>query len=673
MKSIDALCNDVAPSRWRQVLNEMAASFAHSDEPATVLMQQYTQRPELTSIFSTVAGLLNSRIKGFGAELVVVLMDTLRDAILNHHALPLRNTLFLLADLENACVVQPAALASTLQGLLSLLETGPDLEGFDWQILNAVMACLPLVGRDMSNRAPAAFEKLFTTIKTLVQRSHLPKTAPEHDRTAEHTVLLQLTQLTTLAQADWCEDVIPRPYIHFGPELASAPAHSLAELDVLAYSSLLADLPEPLLPAFHLTQSPDVPDVWPLPPKESAERWLVSMHVGSIAKEAAVDERRACQRLLSLASLHYALATPVIMVETIVAAYAESLSPTRVGILHLLFELVQQDPSSAEAMVVVMTTVSRRAHQLNSHTLWQACQLFAHLGAQVVWDLPWSTFEAHHKETSSAFLPHLAQASAELSYPARIRRELTASFAALASDVSPTNATGPLLGLSQELKAQYQLDTLLQTLERREDVDPAVLQDVSGVLSHVELLQDVNGDQQAQVLHALLLMHSQEHVASLATSFEQFDLVTVLKEHMSATTLTKVWFTLYNLEHTSARVAMEQLLQSGALSPAPVLAELVSQAFKSSTYSYGAWHAIMLLVDFVNRRRDTALFMPAVDQLFRGYDHLLHQVTDDKQSEYILSWAEWCAWTLFDGEVPSSVATSCREQPLRTMLLSNAV
>jgi hypothetical protein len=58
----------------------------------------------------------------------------------------------------------------------------------------------------------------------------------------------------------------------------------------------------------------------------------------------------------------------------------------------------------AEAMVIVMTSFSRRATNINSYTLWRACQMFAHFGGQVVWDLPWTVFEQYHKVGVSAWM-----------------------------------------------------------------------------------------------------------------------------------------------------------------------------------------------------------------------------------------------------------------------------
>ena len=56
-------------------------------------------------------------------------------------------------------------------------------------------------------------------------------------------------------------------------------------------------------------------------------------------------------------------------------------------------------------------------------------------------------------------------APSRLSYPSRIRRELSASLAIMASDTQPTHANGPLLGLDAELQAEYQLEGLLKAAE----------------------------------------------------------------------------------------------------------------------------------------------------------------------------------------------------------------
>jgi hypothetical protein len=61
-------------------------------------------------------------------------------------------------------------------------------------------------------------------------------------------------------------------------------------------------------------------------------------------------------------------------------------------------------------------------------------------------------------------------------------------------------------------------------------------------------------------------------------------LVAPLIEHVSATKLAKLWLAVCNLAHPSGRVAMEQLLQAGVLSPATVMAELLTQTFESDIY-----------------------------------------------------------------------------------------
>ena len=167
-------------------------------------------------------------------------------------------------------------------------------------------------------------------------RSNLPKAAPEHLTADQHVILTQLAQLTVLAEAEWCEEVVPRPCMHFGSELANAPVHNLPELDVLAYSALSAELPEPLAQSLHLTESQDAPDSWPMPPYQSAERWFVSMHVASIAKSALKDERHATQRLLSLASLYFALAAPVILVEVRIRCLSEPVRACHVALFSRL-------------------------------------------------------------------------------------------------------------------------------------------------------------------------------------------------------------------------------------------------------------------------------------------------------------------------------------------------
>jgi nuclear cap-binding protein subunit 1 len=256
-------------------------------------------KPERTSIYSTLVGLLNAESFDTGKAIIEQLCSKLASYLETCDFPPAASLVRFLADLGNASVLLPGSLVGLLQALVNVTKEENIPQSRSDVYATMVLGVMPWVGRDLAERSTEAFTSLLSVISDYVDGRSTAHVSPLSVYTevklvgdaassapAQQDALeLLWAQVTSLQRRDWKENAVVRPYIYFDEILVKSMQHSLPEIPIPAHkerTESAGDLyPAPSV-AFRLFGTADAPEDCALPPSRAVERYLYETTVREV-------------------------------------------------------------------------------------------------------------------------------------------------------------------------------------------------------------------------------------------------------------------------------------------------------------------------------------------------------------------------------------------------------
>lgn len=121
-------------------------------------------KPERTSIYSTLVGLLNAESFDTGKEIVAQLAAKLTGCLEACEFTPAASLVRFLADLGNASVLLPGSLVELLKALTNVTAEDSIPQSRSDVYATMVLGVMPWVGRDLAERSTEDFNALLSTI-----------------------------------------------------------------------------------------------------------------------------------------------------------------------------------------------------------------------------------------------------------------------------------------------------------------------------------------------------------------------------------------------------------------------------------------------------------------------------------------------------------------------------
>jgi nuclear cap-binding protein subunit 1 len=117
------------------------------------------------SIYTTLVGILNARKVDIGNELVDLLFEDLKSALISNDFTTVRTLVRFLSDLMNAKVVPPSSIIALFDTFITVTyEPGISQLRSDWY-MNLILSALPWVGAELQSKRQMDLERLMTAIE----------------------------------------------------------------------------------------------------------------------------------------------------------------------------------------------------------------------------------------------------------------------------------------------------------------------------------------------------------------------------------------------------------------------------------------------------------------------------------------------------------------------------
>lgn len=311
---------------------------------------------EKTSIYTTLVGILNSRKFELGEELLDILVNDLKTALVMKQFNKSKQLVRFLADLVNAKVVASSSIISLFDTFLTVTYE-PDIPQVrsDWYV-NMVLSALPWVGAELEERKHAEVDRLFASLDVYMSKRTTPYLPAfqvwisDHPHPQNDALEVLWIQVKAMRAKDWKDHVLLRPYRM--DSVIGGYSHPLPSISVPGHSEDQV-YPLPTI-VFRFFTNDDLCFADPgsvLPSGDSIDRYLLEDAITCILASHQ-DNRKECASALNLLTKRiqdYNL-TPMnyIIVEVLFGFILQLPSPPQVPIYYssVFIELCKTNPET---------------------------------------------------------------------------------------------------------------------------------------------------------------------------------------------------------------------------------------------------------------------------------------------------------------------------------------
>lgn len=264
------------------------------------------QFPEKCTIYGTLVGLLNVRNYNCGGEFVEMMIREFKRLVNQNQYEEGRHIVRFLADLVSCHVISTDSLISLFESFLSVTnEEGVPQARRDWYV-HTVLSALPWVGGELSDKVPDRLNSLLSVIKTYIEKKRetayqgfLRVWSTDEPHPQEEYLQCLWMQIMKLADDNWVEDLIPRPYRAFEGILSESLQHNIPNFVPPPHKEGLSKYPYPKV-IFRIFDYTDCPEGPLIPGNHSIERWLVEDCLCLTLKTHRLDKKECALALLSI-------------------------------------------------------------------------------------------------------------------------------------------------------------------------------------------------------------------------------------------------------------------------------------------------------------------------------------------------------------------------------------
>ncbi|KAH8377374.1 hypothetical protein KR093_005156, partial [Drosophila rubida] len=458
-----------------------------------ILIDCVATHPMQTAVYATFLGLVNVRDYEFGGETVSHLMRQLAKQLHLGEWNAARSLLLLLADLVNASLATVGSLLQLLNLLLDVCDEEEATQSRRDFYAYMVMSALPLVGREFYEKKELALQALTKRLQLYMSKQ---RRAPEsevallrvwsHSEMSQHEYLeLLWQQLMRLANNNWIEQQLLRPYVAFDDRLSTALQHALPTLQLPPQRAVLRlRYPKSRL-VFRLFELSDAPTHLRLPEELDIERYVVESHILELLQLHHLERKLCAAQLLAFAATKPQLAVEHCVVEVLLGQLLQLPHAPYLPINYgaIIIELCKLQPCKfsqivAQAVDVLFTQLEfMSVSSLDRFVLW-----FSHHLSNFRYQWSWQDWESCTKVSplhpSAMFVRELFKRCMRLSYREHIVQLVPYSYAALL----PPPPEPSFKYIDQLLPGAQLANQLLQAIRGKSSV-----LDIGGLIEAAEL------------------------------------------------------------------------------------------------------------------------------------------------------------------------------------------
>jgi nuclear cap-binding protein subunit 1 len=285
------------------------------------------------SIYTTLVGILNARKVDIGNELVDLLFEDLKSALISNDFTTVRTLVRFLSDLMNAKVVPPSSIIALFDTFITVTyEPGISQLRSDWY-MNLILSALPWVGAELQSKRQMDLERLMTAIEGYMSKritNYLPaiqvwqteRPYPQRDQ-----LELLWSQIFKMKENNWKETILLRPYTSLGNEI-SAYTHPLPNIVVPGHT-IDSTYPLPTV-VFRCIGDTDLPAHFGLsfPSIDSIDYYLIQDIIRSIINSHSSDRKNCAHQLNLLIEKYSNIPVEYMLAEVVFGMMLQLPSPT---------------------------------------------------------------------------------------------------------------------------------------------------------------------------------------------------------------------------------------------------------------------------------------------------------------------------------------------------------
>eukprot|EP00117_Sycon_ciliatum_P050197 scpid62516/ scgid35462/ Nuclear cap-binding protein subunit 1; 80 kDa nuclear cap-binding protein len=321
-------------------------------------------QPEKVCIYSTLLGLLNCRDFRFGGECVEMIFENLKQALYHHNYILAKILTRFLSDLVNTHVVQPAAILTLYDSLMSVTQEHHMPQARADVFVSIVLCSLPWSGSELTERKGRDLDRLFESIEHYMRRRNTGRYI-ESLKVWTSTTIQQddsldvlWSQVQFLRRSNWQEKYTIRPYLSFAGKLDDGLPHTLPQsLPVPAHDDGI-QYPQHEVD-FRLFDDEDVPQEGARPlHRNSIERHLTEELIHNTLHMYHIDRKDCATRLMNL-QLKTKVPLEYMIVEAVFAQLFHLPSSPHLPLFYscLLVELCKLSPQSFPQVLAQATVL----------------------------------------------------------------------------------------------------------------------------------------------------------------------------------------------------------------------------------------------------------------------------------------------------------------------------
>ncbi|GAV02103.1 hypothetical protein RvY_12708 [Ramazzottius varieornatus] len=412
-----------------KVLSGDIANF--KDAILNILLKCSTTMPEKISIYTCLAGVLNTENYTFGGEFVDGLARRFRDLLSAGAYRQAELVLRVIADCVNSNLVSASSLLMFMEVLLEVTyeKNVPQVRS-DWYAF-AVLSCMPWMGERMNFSKPDGLRKLLEEVLSYITRRKKVHVAAlrvikSDDPLPQEDYLDSLwTQVEDLKNRQWREKHILRPYTSLDSSLSKGQAHNLPQIIPPSYEE---DHQYPLpRVVFRLFDYTDCPEGTVLPPMNSIERFLIEDDLTRLIDQHHEDRKQCAVVLLNYPTAQPNIPIDYIVTEVVLGQLMQLPKSPHKEVMYgsMILELckVRQDVM-LQTLALAVSLLYERIEHLNISSLHRLASWFAYHLSNYEFRWTWEDWsdclQVDKDHPKARFVTEIIQNCVRLSYYGRI-------------------------------------------------------------------------------------------------------------------------------------------------------------------------------------------------------------------------------------------------------------
>jgi len=381
------------------------------------------EKPEKSSTFTTLLGLLNVKQPAVVASIVISLAEKLQGALDAGEFFDVEMLVRFLVDLCNTNVVSAASATELLGTFVDAATAAGDSgvnAGRSDTLVRIVLGTLPWAGQllaggkgsataaadaDAASKSEA-FGALMDKIETYVTSrstdhkamiSAVRTTSAEYleqeEESPRDSLDLLWLQVEDLMQREWKEVFLFRPYTEFVDRLGTATEkHTLPAVTIPEHAGVTF---APTSVPTRVFGPGDTVDGPAMPPHTSIERFLAEMAVQSLIKVHTKNIRECIRRLQMFSQDNARFASMHLIVEAVLDELFRLPTPPQTSMFYhrLLIELVIEIPRFTQVVGLAMNNLFAMAGQLDTEAFARCCSWLANFHNHFDFKFRWAGWD----------------------------------------------------------------------------------------------------------------------------------------------------------------------------------------------------------------------------------------------------------------------------------------